>query len=78
MKPKAAKRFIDPTFCARFIEVFDSEDPRERDYLKTILHRIYGESSSSSGVWGGREGSATTSRPSSTASTVRAVGEACG
>ena len=28
----------------------------ERDYLKTILHRIYGESSSSSssgsGVWG--------------------------
>lgn len=43
VKPKAAKRFIDPTFCARFIEVFDSEDPRERDYLKTILHRIYGE-----------------------------------
>ena len=21
----------------------DSEDPRERDYLKTILHRIYGK-----------------------------------
>ena len=25
------------------IELFDSEDPRERDYLKTILHRIYGK-----------------------------------
>jgi len=24
------------------LELFDSEDPRERDYLKTILHRIYG------------------------------------
>merc|ERR1712186_139883 len=24
-------------------ELFDSEDPRERDYLKTILHRIYGK-----------------------------------
>lgn len=23
--------------------LFDSEDPRERDYLKTILHRIYGK-----------------------------------
>ena len=22
---------------------FGSEDPRERDYLKTILHRIYGK-----------------------------------
>ena len=23
--------------------LFDSEDPRERDYLKTILHRVYGK-----------------------------------
>ena len=23
--------------------LFDSEDPRERDFLKTTLHRIYGE-----------------------------------
>lgn len=28
---------------SRFLELFDSEDPRERDYLKTILHRIYGK-----------------------------------
>ena len=27
----------------RVLELFDSEDPRERDYLKTILHRIYGK-----------------------------------
>ncbi len=27
----------------RLLELFDSEDPRERDYLKTILHRIYGK-----------------------------------
>ncbi len=25
------------------MELFDSEDPRERDLLKTILHRIYGK-----------------------------------
>lgn len=25
----------------KLLELFDSEDPRERDYLKTILHRIY-------------------------------------
>jgi serine/threonine-protein phosphatase 2A regulatory subunit B' len=25
------------------LELFDSEDPRERDFLKTILHRLYGK-----------------------------------
>ncbi|CAL5076073.1 unnamed protein product [Urochloa decumbens] len=25
------------------LELFDSEDPRERDYLKQVLHRIYGK-----------------------------------
>lgn len=30
-------------FLNCFIELFDSEDPRERDYLKTILHRMYGK-----------------------------------
>ena len=34
---------ISQKFVAQFIELFDSEDPRERDYLKTILHRIYGK-----------------------------------
>eukprot|EP00746_Dinoflagellata_sp_MGD_P154546 gnl/MRDRNA2_/MRDRNA2_84886_c0_seq2.p1 gnl/MRDRNA2_/MRDRNA2_84886_c0~~gnl/MRDRNA2_/MRDRNA2_84886_c0_seq2.p1 ORF type:complete len:473 (+),score=80.60 gnl/MRDRNA2_/MRDRNA2_84886_c0_seq2:94-1512(+) len=41
--PKIAKRFVDQTFVSRILELFDSEDPRERDYLKTILHRIYGK-----------------------------------
>merc|ERR1719160_395732 len=41
--PKIAKRFVDQTFVLRLLELFDSEDPRERDYLKTILHRIYGK-----------------------------------
>lgn len=26
----------------QLLELFDSEDPRERDLLKTLLHRIYG------------------------------------
>lgn len=40
---KVAKKYIDTTFVLRLLELFDSEDPRERDYLKTILHRIYGK-----------------------------------
>ncbi|KAG5186544.1 protein phosphatase 2A regulatory B subunit [Tribonema minus] len=40
---KVAKKHIDQRFCYQLIELFDSEDPRERDYLKTILHRIYGK-----------------------------------
>lgn len=36
-------RSLDNTFLQKFVELFDSEDPRERDYLKTILHRIYGK-----------------------------------
>lgn len=30
-------------FCSQLLELFDSEDPRERDFLKTTLHRIYGK-----------------------------------
>jgi serine/threonine-protein phosphatase 2A regulatory subunit B' len=40
---KVAKRYIDQEFVVRLLDLFDSEDPRERDYLKTILHRIYGK-----------------------------------
>ena len=29
--------------CPQLLELFDSEDPRERDFLKTVLHRIYGK-----------------------------------
>jgi len=41
--PKIAKRFVDQSFMMKLLELFDSEDPRERDYLKTILHRVYGK-----------------------------------
>jgi len=41
--PKVAKRFVDQNFVLKLLELFDSEDPRERDYLKTILHRTYGK-----------------------------------
>mmetsp|Transcript_34875 Transcript_34875/g.26042 ORF Transcript_34875/g.26042 Transcript_34875/m.26042 type:complete len:188 (+) Transcript_34875:269-832(+) len=34
---------LSPAFTGQMVELFDSEDPRERDYLKTILHRIYGK-----------------------------------
>ncbi|CDQ71602.1 unnamed protein product [Oncorhynchus mykiss] len=31
------------SFSVCLLELFDSEDPREREYLKTILHRVYGK-----------------------------------
>ena len=39
----AAKKHIDQQFVSQLLELFDSEDPRERDLLKTTLHRIYGK-----------------------------------
>ncbi|KAK4230445.1 putative Serine/threonine-protein phosphatase 2A 56 kDa regulatory subunit delta isoform [Podospora fimiseda] len=38
-----AKAYIDHGFVLSLLELFDSEDPRERDFLKTTLHRIYGK-----------------------------------
>ncbi|KAK7280516.1 hypothetical protein RJT34_25580 [Clitoria ternatea] len=40
---KNSKRFVDHVFVLRLLDLFDSEDQRERDYLKNILHRIYGK-----------------------------------
>lgn len=40
---KLAKKYIDHSFILKLLDLFDSEDHRERDYLKTILHRIYGK-----------------------------------
>ncbi|EOY00807.1 hypothetical protein QUC31_014103 [Theobroma cacao] len=40
---KLAKRYVDQSFIINLLDLFDSEDPREREYLKTILHRIYGK-----------------------------------
>ncbi|OSX72944.1 hypothetical protein BU14_0392s0002 [Porphyra umbilicalis] len=41
--PKVACAVVDQPFVASLLSLFDSEDPREREYLKTILHRIYGK-----------------------------------
>ncbi|KAM7278207.1 hypothetical protein ACFE04_005341 [Oxalis oulophora] len=40
---KLAKRYVDHSFVLKLLDLFDSEDPREREYLKTVLHRIYGK-----------------------------------
>ncbi|XP_046440178.1 serine/threonine-protein phosphatase 2A 56 kDa regulatory subunit gamma isoform-like [Daphnia pulex] len=42
-QPNIAKRCIDQKFVLQLLDLFDSEDPRERDFLKTTLHRIYGK-----------------------------------
>ncbi|XP_055825283.1 serine/threonine protein phosphatase 2A 57 kDa regulatory subunit B' theta isoform-like isoform X1 [Solanum dulcamara] len=41
--PKLAKRYIDHSFVLRILDLFGSDDPREREYLKTVLHRMYGK-----------------------------------
>ncbi|KAG5225335.1 serine/threonine protein phosphatase [Salix suchowensis] len=40
---KVAKKYIDHSFILRLLDLFDTEDPRERECLKTILHRVYGK-----------------------------------
>ncbi|GJM89693.1 hypothetical protein PR202_ga05905 [Eleusine coracana subsp. coracana] len=40
---KAGKKHFDHSFIVKLLNLLESEDPRERDCLKTILHRIYGK-----------------------------------
>lgn len=40
---KLMKRYVNKYFVLQLLDLFKSDDPRERDYLKTILHRIYGK-----------------------------------
>lgn len=40
---KPARACITVEFVTAIVDLFNSEDPREREYLKTILHRIYGK-----------------------------------
>lgn len=42
-QPNVAKRHFDTKFVLQLLELFESEDPRERDMVKTILHRVYGK-----------------------------------
>ncbi|KAJ2881668.1 serine/threonine-protein phosphatase 2A 56 kDa regulatory subunit delta isoform [Coemansia aciculifera] len=39
----AARPYIDHSFTVQLLELFDCEDVRERESLKTVLHRIYGK-----------------------------------
>lgn len=41
--PNSGKKYIDHSFVLQLLELFNTEDPREREFLKTILHRIYGK-----------------------------------
>ncbi|KAK4760711.1 hypothetical protein SAY87_005604 [Trapa incisa] len=40
---KVAKKSMNHSFILRLLDLFDSEDPRERDCLKTVMHRVYGK-----------------------------------
>ncbi|PNF32268.1 Serine/threonine-protein phosphatase 2A 56 kDa regulatory subunit epsilon isoform [Cryptotermes secundus] len=42
-QPTIGKKVIDQKFVLQLLDLFDSEDPRECDFLKTVLHRIYGK-----------------------------------
>ncbi|KAJ1820965.1 serine/threonine-protein phosphatase 2A 56 kDa regulatory subunit delta isoform, partial [Coemansia sp. RSA 2598] len=39
----AARPYIDQSFTTQLLDLFDCEDVRERESLKTVLHRIYGK-----------------------------------
>lgn len=38
---RTLKVYINQKFIQEFLELFDSEEPKEREYLKNILHRLY-------------------------------------
>lgn len=42
-QPALCKKYCDQKFVMQIMRLFNSEDPRERDFLKTMLHRIYGK-----------------------------------
>ena len=38
---RSLKVYVTPQFVQEFLELFDSEESVERDYLKNILHKLY-------------------------------------
>lgn len=44
---KSLKVYVTPQFVQEFLELFDSEESVERDYLKNILHKLYAKVSRS-------------------------------
>lgn len=43
VEAKVAKKYINHSFILKLLDLFESEDPRERECLKAIMHRIYGK-----------------------------------
>ncbi|XP_047325559.1 serine/threonine protein phosphatase 2A 57 kDa regulatory subunit B' kappa isoform-like [Impatiens glandulifera] len=43
LEAKVAKKYLNHSFISKLLDLFDSEDLRERECLKTILHRLYGK-----------------------------------
>ncbi|XP_024996956.1 serine/threonine protein phosphatase 2A 57 kDa regulatory subunit B' kappa isoform isoform X1 [Cynara cardunculus var. scolymus] len=43
VEAKVAKKYINRSFILRVLDLYESEDPRERESLKAIMHRIYGK-----------------------------------
>lgn len=43
LEAKIAKKYFNQSFIIKLLDLFDSEDPRERESIKTIMHRIYGK-----------------------------------
>ena len=41
IEEKLLKKFITSKFIQQLLELFDSEDETEREYLKNVLHRLY-------------------------------------
>ena len=38
---KQLKFYVTPKFVQEFLDLFDTEESVERDYLKNILHKLY-------------------------------------
>ena len=47
---RTLKVYVTPQFVQDFLELFDSEESVERDYLKNILHKLYAKVSSNSSL----------------------------
>ena len=48
---RSLKVYVTPQFVQDFLELFDSEESVERDYLKNILHKLYAKVSKSSVIF---------------------------
>ena len=46
LEVRLLKQFVTPQFVQEFLDLFDSNESMERDYLKNILHKLYAKVSS--------------------------------